>query len=481
MYRYNSHNKQHSLMANRATKIICTIGPATESDEMITRLIKAGANVFRLNMSHASHEWVKNTIARIRTIAADNHAHIAILADLQGPSIRTCELNEPLSLHPGDHIEIRTENSLPTQECSISVNYDGLMSDVKVGDTMLVDNGALLFEILDIKPAHLQCRVLTEGLLDSRKHINLPGVALNLPALTEKDLADLKVALDSDIDFIAMSFVRNAAHVNELRHHITRHGCAAKIIAKIEDQQALHKLDEIIEAADGLLIARGDLGMETNLEELPIIQRQIVEKCHLKNTCCIVATHMLESMIKHPTPTRAEVSDISTAIQEQVDALTLSGETTLGIYPTECVEMLDRIAQRIEQGPSFEFSKNCPLNSDIKKITHAAITLANNTDNAALLILSPTDELARLTASLRPKQSPIYAICHHSKPAKQMALIRGVTPLVIPDTTDICTMKSTAIKSLMNLGYLHDGQALIIIEHPKINSSENTAISFIRI
>lgn len=156
MYRYNLHNKQHSLMANRATKIICTIGPATESDEMITQLIKAGANVFRLNMSHASHEWVKNTIARIRTIAADNHAHIAILADLQGPSIRTCELNEPLSLHTGDHIEIRTENSLPTQECSISVNYDGLMSDVKVGDTMLVDNGALLFEILDIKPAHLR-------------------------------------------------------------------------------------------------------------------------------------------------------------------------------------------------------------------------------------------------------------------------------------------------------------------------------------
>lgn len=448
---------------------------------MIAKLIQAGANVFRLNMSHASHEWIKTTITRIRTIAAENHAHIAILADLQGPSIRTCELSEPMHLRPGDLIEIRTENSQPTQAYSISVNYDGLMNDVSLGDTMLVDNGALLFEILGISPTHLQCKVLTEGILHSRKHINLPGVALKLPALTEKDLADLSVALDNDVDYIAMSFVRNADHVRELRHHITQHGCAAKIIAKIEDQQAIRNLDEIIDVSDGILIARGDLGMETKLEELPIIQRQIVEKCHLKNTCCIVATHMLESMIQHPTPTRAEVSDIATAIQEQVDALTLSGETTLGIYPAECVKMLDRIALHIEQTPSFHFSKSCPLNSDIKKITHAAITLANNTSNAALLILSPTDEFARLAASLRPNSAPIFAVCNNAKSASQLALIRGVTPLVIPDTPDFCTMKSTATKSLKNLDLLCDGQALITIEQPQSDSPENISINFMRI
>lgn len=301
----------------RATKIICTIGPATDTSDMLGQLIEAGANVFRLNMSHSKHDWVREVVFRIRRKAAELQANIAILFDLQGPSIRTGDLPEPYHLKKGDTLEIRLSTAKPELPFSTTVNYDGLLQDVQVGHTMVVDNGGILMRIEEVRPDRLICKVLTEGVFGSRRHINLPGVALRLPALTEKDLADLAVAVECETDYVAMSFVRDAAHIAQLREHIDNLGGRAQIVAKIEDQQAIRHIDDIILAADVIMVARGDLGIEVSIEELPIIQRRIIRHCHRLGRRCIVATHMLESMITQPTPTRAEVTDVSNAIFEQ--------------------------------------------------------------------------------------------------------------------------------------------------------------------
>lgn len=270
----------------RATKIICTIGPATDTSDMLGQLIEAGANVFRLNMSHSKHDWVREVVFRIRRKAAELQANIAILFDLQGPSIRTGDLPEPYHLKKGDTLEIRLSTAKPELPFSTTVNYDGLLQDVQVGHTMVVDNGGILMRIEEVRPDRLICKVLTEGVFGSRRHINLPGVALRLPALTEKDLADLAVAVECETDYVAMSFVRDAAHIAQLREHIDNLGGRAQIVAKIEDQQAIRHIDDIILAADVIMVARGDLGIEVSIEELPIIQRRIIRHCHRLGRRC---------------------------------------------------------------------------------------------------------------------------------------------------------------------------------------------------
>ena len=402
----------------RATKIICTIGPATDTSDMLGQLIEAGANVFRLNMSHSKHDWVREVVFRIRRKAAELEANVAILFDLQGPSIRTGDLAEPYHLKKGDTVEIRLGTAKPELPFSTTVNYDGLLQDVQAGHTMVVDNGGILMRIAEVRPDRLICDVLTEGVFGSRRHINLPGVALRLPALTEKDLADLAVAVECETDYVAMSFVRDAAHIAQLREHIDNLGGKAQIVAKIEDQQAVRHIDDIILAADVIMVARGDLGIEVSIEELPIIQRRIVRHCHRLGRRCIVATHMLESMITQPTPTRAEVTDVSNAIFEQVDAVMLSGETSVGHYPVRCVEVLDSIAHR-----------------------GLAATQA---------------------AVLRPERAAIFAFSNDPVVVRQLALARDVTAFESPFLKDPARMISTALDLLKEKGLISSGQPVVI-------------------
>ena len=324
----------------RKTKIIATLGPATESEQVLRELIHAGTNVFRLNMSHAPHDWVRMVVPRIRALAAEAKQVIGILMDTQGPAIRTGDLPVKLNLKPRDIFEFTVRGAKNEEAYSVGVNYDGLIDDISVGDTVLVDNGVIHMKVMSKSGHHIKCEVLTEGVMGSRRHINLPGVKVNLPPLTDKDLADVALGCELGVDFVALSFCREGSDVEQLREVLTSHGSSARIVAKVEDQMAVKNLDEIIRVANVIMVARGDLGIECPMEDLPIIQRRIVKRCIRMGRPVIVATHMLESMILNPIPTRAEVTDVANAVFEQADAIMLSGETTVGKYPVKCVEVL---------------------------------------------------------------------------------------------------------------------------------------------
>ena len=310
----------------RKTKIICTLGPATDSPEVLARLIAAGANVFRLNMSHGTHEWVRTVVPRIREVARQTSANIAIMMDTQGPAIRTGDVATNLDLHPGDVVEFTVRGAKSEEHYSVDVNYDGLIDDIHDGDVVMVDNGNIHMKVLAKKENRVQCEVLTRGVLGSRRHINLPGVKVNLPPMTEKDLKDIVVGVETGVDYFALSFCRERSDVDAMRAELKRLGSDAHIIAKIEDQHAVKHVKEIIDAADAVMVARGDLGIECPMEELPIIQRRIVKTCLQVGKPVIVATHMLESMITNPLPTRAEITDVANAVYEQADAIMLSGD-----------------------------------------------------------------------------------------------------------------------------------------------------------
>lgn len=448
---------------SRLTKIICTLGPATDSDGKLAELIRAGANVFRINMSHAQHEWVRDLIHRIRHQAECLEANVAVLVDLQGPSIRTGDLPAPLELKVDDRLEIRLSQAAATLPYSTTVNYDGLMEDVSVGNTIVVDNGNLLMEIEKKTDDYLICRVLTEGSFGSRRHINLPGVVLRLPALTEKDLSDLELAVECETDYIAMSFVRDAGHIRELRDRIAALKGHAQIIAKIEDQQAMRNIDDIILAADVIMVARGDLGIEVSIEELPIVQRLIVRHCHRLGRRYIIATHMLESMINQPTPTRAEVTDVSNAVYEMADAVMLSGETSVGLYPIRCVETLNSIAQRMEPTGHLDFASSAPLETDRQKSLRAAVNLADSVHGACLVVFSHRGYAATLASLLRPERTPIFAFSNNPSVVRQLSLARGVMAFESPFCKDSDRMIKAALGILRQRGLVQPGQAIIMM------------------
>ncbi len=450
------------LNKNRKTRIICTLGPATDSDAMLESLILAGADVFRLNMSHATHAWVREICPRIRAVSEKVGKHTGILFDLQGPSIRTGDVDGELVLNKGDLVEFRKNGTEPSIALSTTVNYDGLMADVSVGDRLIVDNGNLLMRIKETGSGRIICEVKTEGTMGSRRHINLPGVRLNLPALTRKDHQDLAVACDCGVDFIAGSFVRDADHVRELRNTMLERGGDAQIIAKIEDQEAVRNIDAIIAEADIVMVARGDLGIEVNIEELPIIQRKIVKRCMVMGTRVIVATHMLESMLTNPLPTRAEVTDVSNAVFEETDAVMLSGETSVGRYPIECVEILNRIARRIERSGGMGFGREALLRTERQKTVRAAVQLADSIAEARVVVFTRRGNMPVQTALLRP-HSCIHAFAPDSATCRKINLARGVLARKIDFDGGQDAMLLRAIKVLRDEGAVAEGTPLVVI------------------
>lgn len=416
----------------RKTKIIATLGPATESKETLLALMEAGANIFRLNMSHAPHDWVRTLVPRIRFIADQLHRQVGILMDTQGPAIRTGDLPTKLELKHGDIFEFTVRGERSEEAYSVDVNYDGLIDDISIGDTVLVDNGVIHMKVLSKKGHRIRCQVLTEGVMGSRRHINLPGVKVNLPPLTEKDLADVALGAEMGVDFVALSFCREGNDIDILRDVLKSHGCKAHIVAKIEDQLAVRNLDEIIRKTDAIMVARGDLGIECPMEDLPIIQRRIVKRCLKHGRPVIVATHMLESMIVNPVPTRAEVTDVANAVFEQADSIMLSGETTTGKYPVKCVEVLDRVARRIERSGGAGFAKDALLHDERQKTVHAAVTLANSLPGAKLLVFTRRGVMANYVSGQRPLHAPIFAIAPTEAVARRISLNWGTTAFALP-------------------------------------------------
>jgi pyruvate kinase len=450
--------------AQRKTKIVATLGPATESAEMIARLIDAGVNIFRLNMSHAPHDWVRRVVKDIRAAAAVRHRFIGILMDTQGPAIRTGDLGVPLDLRPGQKFTLTVRGERSEEERSVDVNYANFVNDIKIGDVVLIDNGTIQMKVLAKSGNKVECEVLTEGKLGSRRHINLPGVKVSLPALTAKDILDVKLGLELEVDFIALSFVREPRDLLQLKELFDRDKPAPFVVAKIEDQEAIKNLDAIISEADGIMVARGDLGIEIPYEELPIVQRRIVKSCLRVGKPVIVATHMLESMIESPMPTRAEVTDVANAVFEQTDAIMLSGETTVGKHPVKCIEVFDRIARRIERSGGAQYHESAELASPRQKLVKSAVVMANELKAEAILVITRTGNMARYTAWWRPRYSKIYALCANEKSAGGLTLSWGVTPFVVP--FDLINPENTieaALKMMVEHGHLHKGATVVII------------------
>jgi pyruvate kinase len=455
----------------RKTRIICTLGPASETTETIRQMIAAGTDVFRLNMSHAKHEWVRDIVPRVRALGRELKRGVALLLDTQGPAIRTGVLTHELTLAVGDLLEITVRGASSSESNSISVNYDDLIDDVSLGDTILLDNGVMQVRVLEKGKNRIRCQVLTAGTLGSHRHVNLPGVHVNLPALTEKDLADVALGAELEVEFVALSFARQRRDLDELRQVLQEHGSNAWIVAKIESAEAVGQIDEMIAGADAVLVARGDLGIECPMEELPIIQRRIVKRCLRVGKPVIVATHLLESMVENPVPTRAEISDVANAVFEQSDAMMLTGETTSGRYPVECVKVLDKVARRIERSGGAGYAKEALLEDARQKTVAAAVALADSLARSKLIVFTRHGTMARNVANLRPQHAPIFAFTPNEYVYRQLALCWGTYPVLIDFTEDPNATIETAEKYLRGQKLIQPDDKLVIISDVRAASA----------
>lgn len=453
----------------RHTKIIFTIGPATESEAVLEEVIRAGADICRLNMAHASHEWTRMIVRRVRTVCDRIGRQIAIMMDVKGPEIRTGDLPQPIQLIKGETFDFLVkgtiDDNLEAGIRGVTVNYPKLVDDVKVGSTLLVDSGLVRMKILEILDDRVRCEVVIPGPMGNRRHINLPGAHVSLPALTRKDKADILVGIDEGVELYALSFVRQGDDIDIFRRFLNDHNYEGRIIAKIEDQTAIRNLDEIIQASDGLMVARGDLGIECPYEQLPILQRRAVSECIRNKKPVIIATHMLESMIENPLPTRAEVTDIANAVYEKADCIMLSGETTTGKYPVECVRVMDRIARQVEGETVKGQLQDVILKTPKALLLRSALQLAQDMDKCGIIVFTRGGTLPRVVTSLRPAHCPIFAFTDSNILFKQLLMQWGVEPFMMDFDEDPESIVLKAFDRLKNSRYkwAREGDWMVVI------------------
>lgn len=446
----------------RHTKIIATLGPATESTDRLRELIDRGVDVIRLNMAHATGDWVRSVVRRIREASVERQRHVAVMMDVKGPEIRTGVVPEPIELKTGDDFEFHCDSPTPGRR-SVSVNYPGLSGDLSVGATVLVDSGLIRLRVEEKDETRVRCRVLTPGMLGSRRHINLPGIDVNLPSLTEKDEQDVRVGVEAGMDFVALSFVRRSEDIQTLRSLLDRLGSKARIIAKIEDQSGLRNLDAIVQASDGVMVARGDLGIEIDYFVLPLVQTKIVETCLSHGKPVIIATHLLESMINLPMPTRAEISDVSNAVRERADAVMLSGETTTGLYPLECIEVMKNIVQSTEPSEKRRLNEGIALAEPKAKMLRSAAVLAQELGNSGIVVFTRSGFLAYTLAALRAVGVPIYAFTDDEALFRQLLLPWGVEPFLMEFSADPEQTILNAFAYLKRRQWVDPGTWLVVI------------------
>jgi len=448
----------------RHTKIIATLGPATESKDMLARLILAGVDILRLNMAHASHQWVDDAMWFIREASAEVGRHVAVMMDVKGPEIRTGKVDVPIELTTGGLFEFHIESAQPTGDVpAVSVNYPGLPQDLEVGAIVLIDSGLIRMRVLEKNTTCVRCQVLTPGTLGSKRHINLPGVFVNLPCLTAKDENDLQAGVRAGIDFVALSFVRQAEDIRTLRSYLDTLGSSAKIIAKIEDQAGVRNMREIIQESDAIMVARGDLGIEIDYHRLPLVQTELVAMCRAEGKPVIIATHLLETMISSPMPTRAEISDVSNAVREQADAVMLSGETTVGKYPLESVQVMKNIIESIEPSVSTALNRAITLSEPKSKMLRSAAVLAQELGNSAIVVFTRSGFLAYVLGALRARGVPVYAFTDVEPIFRQLLLPWGVEPFLMEFSDDPELTIANALKTLKDKNWCKPGSWLVVI------------------
>ena len=406
------------------TKIVATLGPATSNYEMIKQLVDAGASMFRLNTSHGSEEGHAANIETIRKISKESGKYIPILVDLQGPKIRVGNIKEPVEIKEGQEIILEATDDI-NNPAIIPVDYEGIADDVKPGDKVLLDDGNVGLQVLEVQNHQVHAKVLYGKVIKPRKGINLPGSTASLSAVTERDVEFIRFAVEYDADYIALSFVREARDIELAKKYIKDFGGNIPVIAKIEKPQAVEKLEEILKVADGIMVARGDLGIEMSPEEVPIVQKYIVDQTIRERKVCIVATQMLESMIENPIPTRAEASDVANAILDGTDAIMLSGETAMGKHPVDAVRMMRKIASNVEDCnfclSNLDLEMNDKYELSPQAISNAAVKMAEDLHAKAIMAFTHTGYTPKLLSKLRPTV-PIIAISDMESTCRRLSL-----------------------------------------------------------
>ncbi len=447
----------------RKTKIICTIGPKTETYAMLKGMAKQGMNVARLNMSHGHHDWHGQVIDHIKRLNRKEKSGVAVLLDTKGPEIRTGDVSPDIQLYRGDNFIFTTRRQPVLEPDCVEVSYDGFVDDVAVGDIILVDGGMLSFEVVQKTGLDVHCESLDDGVLGSRRHLNIRGKSADLPSITKKDWHDIEFGVAKGVDFIALSFVKAASAIVELHQYLQERKARVDVIAKIESAEAIPHLDEIVQVSDGVMIARGDLGAELPFEEVPHLQEEIVAQCRQAGKPVIVATHMLESMIINPTPTRAEVTDITQAVLQQADCIMLSGETATGKHPFKAIEVMGRVALRTEErlrlNPRIEVDRTTLAKYEIAR---SATILNNNLGAKAILVFTRRGLMAVLTSRCRPT-SLIYAFTNTSHVRRRLAIHWGVKSFNIKFSKSPETTIGRAVELLKGQQRLVAGDRVIVV------------------
>ncbi len=447
---------------NRRTKIVATIGPATESAERIRELVQAGATTFRLNFSHGDHSEHAARIATIRKVSSELGQHIGILQDLQGPKIRLGRFAEgPITLGKGDRFAL-TSRQVSCNQTIATVTYDKLAEEVTAGSRILLDDGRVEMKVEEIDQGEqtLHCSVTVGGILSNNKGVNFPDVQLSVRALTDKDRDDLAFGLQQGVDWVALSFVRNPSDMQEIRELIRSHGFSTPVVAKIEKFEAIDQIDTIMPLCDGVMVARGDLGVEMPAEEVPLLQKELIRRANSLGIPIITATQMLDSMASSPRPTRAEVSDVANAILDGTDAVMLSNETAVGDFPVEAVQTMATIAQRIEKDyPRRSIDSHLPSTIP-NAISSAVSTIASQLNASAILPLTKSGATAHNVSKFRPA-APILAITSEIEVARKLQLVWGVTPLLIPQQKSTSGTFTVAMGTAQDMGLLKEGNLVI--------------------
>jgi pyruvate kinase len=448
----------------RRAKIVCTLGPASKEPAFIGHLIDEGMNVARINFSHGDYDDHAAVIGAVRRESEKRGVPVAILQDLQGPKIRVGRfVNGSIDLEPGADLVITTRE-IPGNETIVSTTYKGLPQDVKNGDTLLLDDGLLSLEVMAVDGQDVHTRVLVGGVLKNNKGINLPGVKVSAPALTEKDKRDLEFGLKVGVDFVALSFVRSPEDVQEAVRLSTRGDRRVPVVAKIEKPEAVDRLTEIIEVADGVMIARGDLGVEMGPEKVPLIQKRCIEETNARGKIVITATQMLESMITNPRPTRAEASDVANAVLDGTDALMLSGETAAGKYPLLAVRTMGRIIEEIEASQRYQSLFEAPtlaFSHSANAVAKAAVVAARQLGAAAIVCVTESGGVARLVSEYRPS-AQIVALTSRDEVYRRLALYWGVNPLITTPSKDFGAMVALIESSLAERKLCQKGDLVVI-------------------
>ncbi|MGL5149150.1 MAG: pyruvate kinase [Clostridium sp.] len=450
----------------RKTKMICTIGPASDNEEVLSKIIEAGMNASRHNFSHGDHAEHATRINMVKDLAKKHNKEIAIILDTKGPEIRTGKF-EPnkVELVAGTEFTIYAGEAVIGDATQCSVTYTGLANDVKPGNTILIDDGLVGLEVKSVEGNKVKCEVMNTGMVGTHKGVNVPGVAIKLPALTEKDESDLKFGCEIGVTMIAASFIRKAADVETIRNILNANGGEHILIcSKIENQEGVDNIDSILDVSDAIMVARGDLGVEIPIENVPAVQKMIIEKCNIAGKPVITATQMLDSMIRNPRPTRAEVSDVANAIIDGTDAIMLSGESANGSWPVEAVQTMSRIAKEAEKQLSYEIAvsrakKHIPAIAGV--ISRAACNAANELQASAIISSTQSGATAKRLSQCRP-DCPIIAITPEEKVAKTLALSWGIFPIVADRLESTDEMMDTSVEIAEKNGFVAKGDTVVI-------------------